>query len=82
MTAPVAPLLTRRQRAVLDFIRRHYTDHGYCPSLREVAAATGLASPSTANHHVQELQRMGWITRVPGRPRTIRVLNPADGSDT
>lgn len=82
MTAPVTPLLTRRQRQILDVIRRYYQTHGYPPSLRDIAARTGLASPSTVRYQLGELERAGWIRRAPGVPRALVVLDPATGADT
>ncbi len=82
MTAPVMPLLSHRQRQLLTFIRGYAGNNGHCPTLREVAAGCGLQSPSAVQYHLFELKRMGWISWVPGRARTIRVLNPVDGTDS
>lgn len=82
MTAAVMPLLTARQRLILEFIRDFYTRHGYAPSLREIGIGAGLSSPSSVDHPVQQLHRMGWIRRHPGLPRALVVLNPADGSQS
>ena len=82
MTAPVAPLLTTRQRRIVEFIRAHAAEHGHCPSLREVADGVGLASVSAVVHRLHELKAAGWVSSVPGMPRTLRILNPADGTDT
>jgi repressor LexA len=81
MTAPVVPLLTVRQRRILEFIRGFYTIHGYAPSMREIAVGVGLGSPSTVLYQLGELQRMGWVRRHPGLPRALVVLNPAGGSE-
>ena len=82
MTAAVVPLLTPRQTRILTFIRGYYTQHGWAPSLREIADGCGLASPSSVNYQLGELQRMGWIRRHPNRSRALVVLNPADGSES
>ena len=36
---------TAHQRQVLDFIQQHHGQHGVAPSLREIQAHFGLASP-------------------------------------
>jgi repressor LexA len=82
VTAPVAPLLTVRQRRILDFIRSHVTEHGYCPTYDEIAAACGLQSKSAVMYQLGQLQQAGWIRRSPNRVRAIQILNPADGTDT
>lgn len=82
MTAAVTPLLSRRQRRILDFIRAHHTEHGYAPSLRDIGAEVGLSSPSSVRYQIGELEQAGWIRRAPGVARALIVLNPADGSQT
>lgn len=81
MTASVAPLLSVRQCRILDFIRDHHTEHGYAPSLRDIGAQVGLASPSGVRYHIGELERMGWIRRAPGVARALIVLDPATGGE-
>ncbi len=80
MTAPVVPLLTRRQQDILTFIRGHYAEHGWAPSMREIADGCGLASLSSVTHQLGQLERAGWISRAPNRSRALVVLNPADGA--
>lgn len=82
MTASVAPLLTVRQRRILEYVRSHHAEHGYAPSLRDIAAKVGLASPSAVRYQIGVLEGMGWIRRAPGVARALIVLDPADGSDT
>lgn len=60
---------------VLHFIRRYKTDHnGNAPTTREIAAAVGLLSTSTAHHHLRNLERRGLIRRYPGRARWIEII--------
>ena len=82
VTAPIVPLLSVRQRRVLEAIRCFYVEHGYAPTMREIADLSGLSSASTAVYQVRELEQKGWIRRHPGRPRALVVLNPADGSES
>jgi len=81
VTATVAPLLTGKQQQVLTEIRAYATEHGYAPSLRDLAGRTGLPV-TTVSDNVRRLADVGWISRHPHRPRALVVLNPADGSDT
>jgi len=76
--APVVPLLTPQRQRVLSAIRDHYALHGYAPSVRDVAEAVGVAV-STAQFQIEQLHRMGWIRRHPGRSRALVVLDPATG---
>lgn len=67
--------LGKRQLAIYDFIRTYSTDHGYPPSVREIGAAVGLASPSTVHMHLKVLEEHGLIRRDSKKPRTIEVVD-------
>jgi repressor LexA len=66
--------LTKRQREVLEALRRLHDQHGFAPSLREVASEVGLASASSVHHHVVRLEEHGLIERRPRQPRTVRRI--------
>ncbi len=66
--------LTKRQRAILDFIKRHSAKHGYPPTVRDIGTAVGLTSSSTVHAHLANLERMGLLRRDPSKPRAIEVL--------
>jgi repressor LexA len=66
--------LTRRQRQVLDFIRRFQERRGYSPSLEEIAAHLGLSAVSTAHEHVANLQGKGVLRRGWNRSRSIEPI--------
>ena len=72
--------LGKRQLAIYDFIRAYTDEHGYPPSVREIGAAVGLASPSTVHMHLKVLEEQGLIRRDSKKPRTIEVVNK-QGSD-
>ena len=65
-----------RQRQILQVIEQYIAVHGCSPSNREIAAAAGLKSPSTALRHLRQLKADGYVTYQPGVPRTVRVLRP------
>ena len=80
MTAPVLTMLSPIQRRILTFIRAYADEHGYAPSLREIADGTHRAF-STVAYQVGQLHEKGWIRRVPGRPRALVVLDPETGGE-
>ena len=55
--------LTKRQRDILDFIKRFYANKKYPPSIREIASEFSLSSPATAHVHVQKLIEKGYLKR-------------------
>ncbi len=76
-----APLITPRQRQILECIERAMRERGYPPSVREIGEAVGLASPSTVHSHLSTLQRLGYLRRDPTKPRAIEVrFDPASGA--
>lgn len=72
---------TIRQHAILDFIRTYHAQHGYAPSLAEIALGLGLSSKGSIHRQVQALAEAGYIRLIPGRKRGIQVIdseeNPA-----
>ena len=66
--------LGKRQLAIYEFIRSYSNEHGYPPSVREIGAAVGLASPSTVHMHLKVLEEQGLIRRDSKKPRTIEVV--------
>lgn len=67
--------LTRRQRQVLELIKRRVAERGYPPSVREIGEELGLSSPSTVHSHLTALVRAGCLRRDPAKPRAIEVVD-------
>ncbi len=65
--------LTPRQREILEFIDTHLREHGYPPSVREIAKGVGLSSTATVHTHLHALQDRGYLHRDPTKPRAIEV---------
>ena len=66
--------LTRRQKEVLDFIVTFQREHGYSPSLEEIARHFGLSAVSTVHEHVANLVRKGFLRRGWNRARSIEAF--------
>src|SRR3954469_19376400 len=64
-------ILTDRQQQVLDFIHAHHRQHGVSPSIREIQAHFGLASPFGIQRHLDALTEKGVLTRMDGKARGI-----------
>lgn len=69
--------LTRRQNEVLEYLRDYICENGYAPCVRDICLALDLKSTSTAHAHLTKLEKKGYISRDPAKPRTIMIL---DGS--
>lgn len=73
--------ISKRQEAIMDFIKAEVNQKGYPPSVREIGAAVGLASSSTVHGHLARLESKGYIRRDPTKPRAIEILDP-EGLET
>ena len=70
---PAETPLTVRQQEIWQFLVTYVDDHGYPPTVREIGAEVGLASPSTVHAHLANLERVGLIRRDPTKPRAIEL---------
>ena len=66
--------LTKRQQQIFEFIKRHTSDKGYPPTVRDIGQAVGLTSSSTVHAHLANLERAGVLRRDPTKPRAMEVL--------
>jgi repressor LexA len=65
--------LTERQQAVLQFLKRYLREHGFPPTVREIARHFGMAGPKGAKKHLDALVKKGSIERVARLPRAIQM---------
>ena len=73
--------LGKRQQQIYEFICSYCDEHGYPPSVRNIGAAVGLASPSTVHMHLKVLEEAGLIERDPNTPRAIALPKRAKAGD-
>ena len=71
--------LTRKQQQIYDYILAFTSENGYPPSVREIAAAVGLKSPSTVHFHMKGLEEAGMIVKAEGKTRAISLPHAAFG---
>ena len=58
---------------VYAFIQTYMGQHGYAPTLREIADGCYIAY-GTMLRHLDRLEMRGRITREPGKARSIQLL--------
>jgi len=63
--------LTKRQLAVLQFIRKFLESEGRSPTLKEIADGVGSSAVSTIHKHVQHLIDKGFLDRSHGKGNNI-----------
>ncbi|GIV01857.1 MAG: transcriptional repressor LexA [Armatimonadetes bacterium] len=69
-----SPPLTSRQTQVLHVIRDHIEQHGFPPTLREIAQQLRIRSVRGVQNHLEALQKKGYLERS-SRPRSIRLTH-------
>ena len=63
------PCATRDK--ILQFIILYREEWGFGPSIREIARAVGVTSPTTVAQHLDQLELRGLITREEHKWRSI-----------
>ena len=67
-------VLYRRERELITYIMQFQEQHGYSPTLREMADAMGRNSVSTIHALIRSMVEKGYIQKVEGNNRTLKVL--------
>jgi repressor LexA len=65
--------ITQRQQQVLEFITNYLDDHGYPPTLREIAQQLGVSGNISVISHLEALEKKGYIKRESGSSRGIAL---------
>ena len=66
-----------RKLKILHYIAGTLRARGFPPSVREIAVAVGLSSTSAVHHHLQMLERDGYLERGEAQSRAIRMTPTA-----
>lgn len=69
-------MITAKQQQILDVIRASARERGYPPTVREIGALVGLASPSSVAHHLDVLAERGLLRRDARGPRALDARTP------
>ena len=64
----------KRQKEILDYIKKYTAEHGFPPAIREICKGVGLSSPATVFVHLKNLEKLGYIKTTSNKFRTIEVL--------
>jgi repressor LexA len=72
-------VLTKRQKAVYDFIRDKIRNRGYGPTVREIGDEFNIRSPNGVMCHLKAIEKKGLITREKNLSRAINLVRePAE----
>lgn len=68
-------VLYRKEREILEFIAQFQKQYGYSPKLAEIAQATSHKSNSTIHALISSLVDKGYIQKVEGNNRVLKILD-------
>jgi repressor LexA len=71
---------TDTRERVLQFIRRFRETRGHSPTVREIAEACNISSPSVVQYHLGRLQEGGFISKEREKFRSITLTGEMKGS--
>ncbi len=67
--------LTEREHQVLDYLSEYISTRGYPPTVREICLHLNIKSTSTIHRDLNNLEKSGFLTRDPSKPRALEVLH-------
>jgi len=68
--------ITKRQKEVLDFIKKFIAKKKYPPTLEEMCTGLKLSAVSTAHQHIQALTNKGYLKKIDKNARAIDINEP------
>ena len=66
--------VSRTRLRILNFIRKFLDERGYAPTVRDIARGCNISTPSVVQHHLNTLERQGYIHRDPEVFRSIQLV--------
>ena len=67
--------LSKKQREILDYLKKEIIEKGFPPSVREICTAVNLKSTSSVHAHLEALEKKGYIRKDATKPRAIEILD-------
>jgi len=67
--------ISQRQQKMLEFMRAYWRTHQSAPTIREIQEKLKISSTSVVNHHLEALDRKGYIHRTRGVSRGIKLVD-------
>ncbi len=78
----MTPRTTSTRDKMLAFLQEHRLQHGYAPTMREIARACGVKSLSAVQFHLDRLERDGIIKRDREKSRCIALSSQEGEHDS
>ena len=72
--------LTIRQKEIVEFIERYISENDFPPTLKEIGEFFKITLKGSFDH-IKALQKKGFISYVPKKSRSIRIMNSISGEE-
>lgn len=69
----------KKEREVLEYLAQFQKQYGYSPTLKEMAIATNHRSVSTIHAIIRSLVEKGYVQKVEGNTRVLKIIDPKMG---
>jgi len=66
--------ITKKQMDLFNFIKDYIDKNNMAPSYEEMKTGTGCLTKCTIFTKINQLQERGWITKLPGKNRSITII--------
>ncbi len=66
-------MLTKRQKQILDYIKKYIKENDYAPTQEEIRRHFRLASKSTVHEHLEALKSKGYLDKLDHQTRAIQI---------
>jgi len=73
-------LLSSKQESIIRYIRQFLRNHGYPPTIRDIARGCSISSTSVVAYNLNKLEQAGYIGRHSDISRGIELLNGTEDS--
>lgn len=74
-------ILPEKKQRLLAFLKKYIDEHGYAPTLTEIAKAFRVRSLATIHEHLQFLEDHGFLTRTKDGGRRLSIPSDVEPSD-
>ena len=74
------PMLTKKQKELLDCIKNYQDKHGWTPSYAEICEALNIKSKSQIYSLLNALEERGYCKRLPNKSRSIILTDRGEAS--
>ena len=66
--------LTQKQETAFNYIKQFIDSNGYAPTISEIGNHMMISISVARTVYVEALEKKGYIQRLPGKARAMRVL--------